>query len=329
MQKEMKSSALTDLYRTLRGQEVLWLKTGTGKAGTEKLWRLDGLEIWCGETEYAHDPCDIDLPCRKPETLMLRVRRIENGKSLEGKQRITVDTLCGDDHRTAQELMRENGIRIPSEDDLRKTEYDDGVPVTYVPAIVPLNYRQRTMKSIREDFGRYLRQNQIPVVETEDPEKPKYTFSFRMPDVPGGFVEACIWFYEDAAEVGAYYSEAGAKICKGSDHTDGLLRVLNYINARVFLCQSDGGRGIYAPKMLYTPRMYMTEDGCGDITITTIISYDIWKRNVYKTGDYITAYCPELLGKLSAPVFSVLLGIRSPQEAIAYINTSLLQATNV
>lgn len=77
---------------------------------------------------------------------------------------------------------------------------------------------------------------------------------------------------------------------------------MNYINARVFLSCGDA-YGLYEPHMLYTPRMYLTVDDCYDLTITTIVNYDFWEVAPVETLDYMTCYCPELLDKLSYPVF--------------------------
>lgn len=76
--------------------------------------------------------------------------------------------------------------------------------------------------------------------------------------------------------------------------------------------------------MLYTPRMYLTVDGFYDITITTIINFDFWENAPIETADYMTAYCPELLDKLAIPVFSVLEGKMSSDEAIAFIKDKIL-----
>lgn len=44
----------------------------------------------------------------------------------------------------------------------------------------------------------------------------------------------------------------GSAICKNSEHKDGLLRLLNFINARVFLDSGDDS-GLYESHMLYNP----------------------------------------------------------------------------
>ena len=81
--------------------------------------------------------------------------------------------------------------------------------------------------------------------------------------------------------------------------------------------------------MIYTPRMYLTVDGFCDITITTIINYDFWEIAPIETADYMTAYCPELLDKLAIPIFNVLKGQMSSDEAIAFIKEKiLLEAQN-
>lgn len=81
---------------------------------------------------------------------------------------------------------------------------------------------------------------------------------------------------------------------------------------------------LYHSNYLYTPRFYITEDGSYDITMTSIIPLDLYEMAPLETEDYFTVACPELLNKLSAPVFFVLLGKTSAEQAILMIETEIL-----
>ncbi len=179
-------------------------------------------------------------------------------------------------------------------------------------------------KEAKKKMIEYLKAHHIDYEPSIGGEKPEITMVFREEKAPDRCVEGCIWFYEDAAEVRAYYSVSGSEKCKKSEHKDELLQILNFINARVFLSCGQPG-GLYEPHMLYTPRMYMTEDGCFDITITTMVNYDFWEVAPVETADYITIYCPELLGKLAYPIFGVLGGI-GIDKAKDIINRDILNA---
>lgn len=48
-------------------------------------------------------------------------------------------------------------------------------------------------------------------------------------------LEGCIWFFDKAAEVRVYYNSIGADICKRSEYRGELYRLLNFINALVFM----------------------------------------------------------------------------------------------
>lgn len=175
-----------------------------------------------------------------------------------------------------------------------------------------------------KEFTNYLKEHQIPYHICIDNGCMQVNLALSAENAPDRFVESCIWFYSDGnAEARCYYSSLGADICKKSDYRGALFRLLNFINARVFLNCGDGS-GCYEPCMLYTPRIYMTEDGCCDLTITTIINYDFWEVAPLETADYLTAYCPELLNKLSVPVFCVLVGKITAEEGIAYIEKNIL-----
>lgn len=149
------------------------------------------------------------------------------------------------------------------------------------------------------------------------------TMAFDAENAPNKYVECCIWWYEDDAEVRVYYNSMGAEICSKSEHINDLLRLLNFINARVFLSCGDWS-GLYKPHLLYTPRIYLTEDDQSDITITTMCNLDFWEVVPLETADYITVFCPELLNRLSHAIFGVLLGKLTAEEAIEYIKKKIL-----
>lgn len=179
-------------------------------------------------------------------------------------------------------------------------------------------------KAAVKKFTDYLRKYNIYYESSIDHGAREIIMVYHAEDAPGECIEGCIWFYNDSAEVRAYYSEVGAEICRDSAYRGELLKLLNYINARVFL-KCGNPQGLYEPHMLYTPRIYMTEDGNFDITITTMINYDFWEIAPLETADYITIYCPELLDRLTYPVFGVLLGKLSADDAKERIRQEILE----
>lgn len=175
-----------------------------------------------------------------------------------------------------------------------------------------------------KNFESYMKNHQIRYRRKPDDGCPLYLMKYNAENAPNRYVEACIWFYPDnGAEARCYYSSMGAEICRNSPHRNELLRVLNFINARVFLSCADPYR-LYEPGMLYTPRIYLTDDEGFDIAITTMIPYDFWEVAPVETMDYLTAFCPELLDELAMPVFGTLLGKFEAGDAIAYIREHIL-----
>ena len=171
----------------------------------------------------------------------------------------------------------------------------------------------------------YLKERNIEYHVCVEGGCPMLTIVYRADNAPGYCVESCIRFYEKEAEAGVYYSTLGAEVCRKSAYRDGLLRVLNFINAKVFLACCDGCDGaLYEPRMLYTPRICMMEDDCYDIVITTVIPYDFWEVAPLETADYLTAYCPELLDGLTYDIFGVLIGKISADEAIQSIKRDIM-----
>ena len=58
--------------------------------------------------------------------------------------------------------------------------------------------------------------------------------------------------------------------------------------------------------------------------MTTMIPLDFYELAPLETEDYITVACPELLGKLSVPIFFVLLGEISAEQAILEVKDEIL-----
>lgn len=182
----------------------------------------------------------------------------------------------------------------------------------------------KKQEAIKKITG-YLKSHNIRYISAIDNVGMQITMVYTVENAPDKCVESCIWFYGDVMEARVYYSAFGAEICRKSAYIDELLRVINFINARVFLNCADGsGDALYEPHMLYTPRMYLTADDCCDITITAIINYDFYEMAPVETADYLTAYCPELLDKLSPAIYSVLLGQLTVDKAIAYITKEII-----
>lgn len=180
----------------------------------------------------------------------------------------------------------------------------------------------RTKAQIR--LSTYLKSHFI-YFETDICEgTPRTTMVFKNCDnCPSKVLEACIYFYPDCMEVKTYYNEDASHLCREYQENRLLvIELFNYINATLWMFSSDGtGGALYAPSVLYTPRIFMTEDGFFDITITTLISYDSYEIAPLETEDYITAYCPELLNKLSPAIFSLLTGKVDIEQAKQYIKT--------
>lgn len=173
---------------------------------------------------------------------------------------------------------------------------------------------------------KYLREHFIKYHEDIDCGVSRYTMLYEGCDCcPDKVLEACIWFYQDFMECRVYYDCNGAKWCRESEHRGELLQLLNFCNARVWISTDDGRDGaLYRPNYLYTPRFYITEDGHFDITMTVMIPLDFYELAPLETEDYITAACPDLLNKLSIPIFCVLLGEMSAEQAISRVKSEIL-----
>ena len=172
---------------------------------------------------------------------------------------------------------------------------------------------------------KYLKEHFIQYHEDIEGGVSRYTILFEGYDLcPDKVLEACIWFYPDSMECRVYYDRNASDWCRKSEHRNELMRFLNYCNANLWICAEDGMDGtLYPPHYLHTSRFYITEDGHFDITMTAMIPLDFYELAPLETEDYITAACPELLNQLSMPIFYVLLGKMSAEDAIKMIETEI------
>lgn len=185
-----------------------------------------------------------------------------------------------------------------------------------------------TSLQAKAKMKQYLKSHFIKYSEVIENGVSRYTILFEGYECcPDKVLEACVWFYPDYMECRVYYDCNAANWCRESEHRDELMRLLNYCNARVWPFAVDGmGSLLYQPNCFYTPRFYMTEDGCCDITMTTMIPLELYETAPLETEDYFTLTCPEILNKLSIPIFFVLLGKFTAEQAIMMVKTKVLGA---
>lgn len=143
---------------------------------------------------------------------------------------------------------------------------------------------------------------------------------------PDRVLECSMEFFDTCMETRVYFTEnASSWIKERSEDLADMYRLLNFINARVWPFSHDGiGDKLYAPQYLQTPRIYITEDGYYDLTATTVIDYDHFEMAPLETEDYCTAAIPELMSKLSLPMFLLLMKEVTVEVAIDLIKKDVL-----
>ena len=143
---------------------------------------------------------------------------------------------------------------------------------------------------------------------------------------PDGLLECCFYFYETCMEARVYFDENASNwISARADKLPELYRLLNYINARFWPFNNDGtGWKVYSPHHLITPRFYLAEGDKTDLTATMAIDYDVFELAPLEVCDYITATLPAYMNELSRPVFLVVLGDTSAEDAIELIESIMI-----
>lgn len=185
--------------------------------------------------------------------------------------------------------------------------------------------KRKSIKNMSEIIS-YLKLHNLYFKTDQADGIPRITMVFKNCDrCPNYITEGCIWFYEEFMEVRVYYSKLGAEICQKSEYLSELYRLLNYINARLWVRVSDGLEdALYQSQYLISPRFYVTEDEMQDITATMLIPYTHFELDMLEMNDFITAALPDLLDGLSMSVFLLLEGKITVEEAIGMVRLEFL-----
>ena len=182
-------------------------------------------------------------------------------------------------------------------------------------------------KEIIVKFSSYLKAHNIQFKQNITEEGiPQITMMFQNCDMcPGEITEGCIFFYDDGMEARVYYSKLGAEICRTSEKRPELYRFMNFLQARVWPRVADGMDGrLYNSQYLFCPRFYVTEDEMYDITAAMLVPYTYYELDELETEDFITAALPDLMNRLSIPIFFILADKITADEAIEMVKKDLL-----
>ncbi len=96
----------------------------------------------------------------------------------------------------------------------------------------------------------YLKSHFIYFETDFNNDTPRFTMMFKnCNNCPDKILESCVYFYQNCMEVKTYFNQNAASWCK--EHQQNIpmiIRLLNYINATVWMSSADGANGL-----LYNP----------------------------------------------------------------------------
>lgn len=186
-------------------------------------------------------------------------------------------------------------------------------------------------RGVKREIIKYLKERNIKYHEHLENYNSIYMLLSGYQKCPDKVLECSIFFFDTYIETRVYYNDNASKwIYERSEDLSNMYRLLNFINAQVWPFTQDGVDGeLYIPHILQTPRFYITEDGNYDLTATTIIDYDQYEMAPLETADYCTAAIPELMDKLSIPLFFLLMKKISVDDAISLIKCDVLNEKKV
>lgn len=178
-----------------------------------------------------------------------------------------------------------------------------------------------------EYMAKYLLDRNIKYIKDELDGIPRITTALRgFDNCPQSVIECSASHYEgkNAVELRVYYGEDTRKIVRNSKYVNELYRLLNFINAKVFVENNDGSNGtVYMPSYIIQPRFYLIDEFY-DLTATILMDDSIFFEMPLEVADFITITIPSLLDKLAIYIFGVLLGHIPVEYAITLIKSDLL-----
>ena len=314
-----------ELYKLLVTLDAPYIKTRIKGDDKEYLYHIDSISIGAGKTEYSFDDwCNMDLPAYRYETIKLHLERILCNEEIAKELDISVNSHSDYDRKlSVSEILEWYGIAFPDKDELQKMPFVRDIPVTYVEETPkhktgrPHKGWRLTNKERAMRFRIYLDSEDICYKCDTDLGVPRITMIFDIPDCPVGHIESSIWFFERHAEVRTYYPKVVSDLCNSENgHTDELMRLLEFLNALVIPCQTDG-------EVYFTPRFYITAFGF-DVAALTVINYKVWSAVPY-TEKHITECWPVMFNDLAPFVVSVLEGKITADEAMKLIDKHVLK----
>ncbi|MGN0424959.1 MAG: hypothetical protein ACI4FY_06515 [Acetatifactor sp.] len=312
---------IRDLYHLLKGLEQPYLLCGRGsdKDQEKVLYYLEDLSVHKGENHYYYDPCGIEIPAYSEEWVAVRLVRMEEGTEVHRNMEIGVNVIYANEH-SAEELLTNRGIAIPDAKELQGVEKKDGIPIYHSSfcAAPPKNWLSRGDRyrsTAVRGFEDYLKSQKVVFTREENKATPFILFKVPASNAPDEEIEGVVFFYEYVAEMKLYYVGTKA-LCEKSNYHDELLRVLNFVNARIFPACNEAPQDQRDMQLYFVPRISLEEDDDNDIVAGTMFHYEIWNQFLWEVGDYATKHCVEFLDTLAEPIIKVLTGEMKAEEAI-------------
>lgn len=174
-------------------------------------------------------------------------------------------------------------------------------------------------EKMRELVANYLLENDFDYQETEDSDRVMFHIVIgrdELPEmVPDGYLECTIELWRTTAEFRCFYGEnvmEGIRDLGGSQR-NGLLELINFVNHTIFPgFEEEDDRILCSPCLVLRPE--------GDISYESMIDYEILDSYAEPCFAFMFGTMCGILSELSMPLFSVVAGRMSVEEAKNYIS---------
>ena len=336
--KEIASNVLWELYRLLYTMEdpyLLYERYVDGQK-KEELYYIESIDIGDQGIVYGgYDNMGMELPTSKNEWVELILTNLENGRRRKFERTIYVNALYVD-HRTVQDLLSINDLRLPTKQELRGVTYEpnhllDGVPKILLPSYsVPVEVTKTSENKRMEvarrnaaglDFDMKIQQIAFRL-ETQRGIMTQEIF-FAAEHVPGDILRGSIQYFDLAAELKLFIPSVCLKKYVGIEQKDELLKFLNEVNVRIFPRYQADTVVTNDTKSPFSWRIYYAQK---TVYLVTMIPYILWGEKRSRTHDTILKDGPRFMDQLTPYIIDILSGRKLTDEAIPELEKILLRA---
>lgn len=154
-----KEDAIVEVYKRICSLEApyIWLKSRAG----EKLYYIDDIQTFEGVLSQYWNNSGWELPGRCDDIIVLHLVRIKDEKRYEIEHKVVLGRTTWESKLTADQLMDISDIRIPTQEELAKEEFEDGIPGHITPNEEKVIKLRSELEAYEKEIISYKMKNEV------------------------------------------------------------------------------------------------------------------------------------------------------------------------